>query len=560
MAKIYPDRPLPGTKSHAERTVFFALKELLPSDYIVLHSVQIYRRETPVGRLNDGEADFVIIHPDKGLLLIEVKGGKIRRDQESGEWFSIGFKDKDKMGNKIKDPYEQAKSNVHDLAKDLSKERSTRRHRFSFGHAVWFPNVDVAKADLRLSTAIQGITLGKEDVENAASAIPRLYKNSLGEKPPPFGPTKEGSKAIVDFLCPSLELNFALSSIQGEQEKQIHQATLSQYRVLTHLKRHNKALICGSAGSGKTFLAMEKAKRIIDEDKSAKVLLICFNKNLASMIKEKLQPLGESVDVFHFHGLCSELFKRAEIPFPVKDPHSSDKAFFEEVLPSALLDVLDVLDSRYDSIIVDEAQDFNASWWLPLQCLLDDLKDGLLYIFYDDNQSIYREGAKNFPIEDAPITLGENCRNTKQISNYVNTYYGGEPPEAIGPEGPEPIIVDIEDEGLETTLQQVLGDLTKKHGYTPKDIIVLTPHSKENSALGLVNRLGKHTIDWFDGCSQNSATSIHCCTIHSFKGLEKPVVVVAEIHNIPEYLRKELLYVACSRAKSHLVLLQPSLQ
>lgn len=552
MARMYPDRPLPGTKSDAERTVFFALKELLPQEYIVMHSVPVYRRDTHASRLKDGEADFVIIHPDKGMLVIEVKGGEIKREQETGKWFSIGFNGL----NEIKDPYDQAKSNVYDLAYDLSRERTTRKHSFSYGHAVWFPNVDVAKSDLKLSSSIRGITLGKDEVDNAASAIPRLFKNALGETPAPCGPGDDGAQAIVDFLYPSLELSFSLSSALRDQEKQIALATQSQFRVLSHLKRHKKALICGPAGSGKTFLAMEKAKRIMESNPAAKILITCFNVNLAFMIREALSPLGEGVEVFHFHGLCSEVCKRAHVPFPKKDPLASDARYFEEVLPSAMIDALDFYAGRYDAIIVDEGQDFKASWWLPLQCLLEDYEDGVLYIFYDDNQSIYRDGAKNFPVKDEPIALSENCRNTKQICDYVNKFYSGDPPEPLGPDGPSPKIVSVgSEQGEEGALKELLDELIAKQGYKADDIVILTKFSKDRSTIYNLRKIGHYKIKWYEPSMAKTVDCITMCNVFSFKGLESKVIILVESDNIATRDDANLMYVASSRAKCCLAII-----
>ena len=106
MAKIYPDHPLGDTKSNAERKVFYALKDLLPDDYVVLHSVPIYHRTSEKDRLPSGELDFLVAHPSMGVIVIEVKGGGITFDSKSGRWSSMAF---DGSVYEIKNPYEQAK-------------------------------------------------------------------------------------------------------------------------------------------------------------------------------------------------------------------------------------------------------------------------------------------------------------------------------------------------------------------------------------------------------------------------------------------------------------------
>lgn len=107
MARMYPDSPLKGIRSNAERNVFYALKDLLPENYAVFHSVPIYRESDTRGGLLDGEADFIIACPDKGLLVIEVKGGGISFNGNTGKWMTI---DANNDLHEIKDPFEQSKS------------------------------------------------------------------------------------------------------------------------------------------------------------------------------------------------------------------------------------------------------------------------------------------------------------------------------------------------------------------------------------------------------------------------------------------------------------------
>jgi len=106
MAQMFPEHPLAETKSNAEGKVFYALKDLLPSEYTVLHSVPVYRKMKRDDRLLDGELDFLLLHPEKGMIVIEVKGGGIELENKTGKWFSISF---DGSKHTIKDPYEQGK-------------------------------------------------------------------------------------------------------------------------------------------------------------------------------------------------------------------------------------------------------------------------------------------------------------------------------------------------------------------------------------------------------------------------------------------------------------------
>jgi hypothetical protein len=115
----------------------------------------------------------------------------------------------------------------------------------------------------------------------------------------------------------------------------------------------------------------------------------------------------------------------------VADPPSG---FYERILPDALLAALDTVPRRFDAIVVDEGQDFLDTWWDPLLLSLADLEGGILYVFYDDNQTLYRR-TNAFPAGKLEIPLRDNLRNTRRISALTGHFYQGPPVCALGPEG-----------------------------------------------------------------------------------------------------------------------------
>ena len=158
--------------------------------------------------------------------------------------------------------------------------------------------------------------------------------------------------------------------------------TRQQYLILEVLNRQRRAAICGCAGSGKTMLAAEKATRLAHQ--GFRVLLTCFNKDLAADLRRRLNP-SPNLFIAHFYDLGYRLAKRANV-LPVSE---DDEKFFSRQLPEALMEAADALEVSYHAIVVDEGQDFRDSWWLPLQMLLRDPDNGILYIFFDDNQRLY---------------------------------------------------------------------------------------------------------------------------------------------------------------------------
>ena len=136
---------------------------------------------------------------------------------------------------------------------------------------------------------------------------------------------------------------------------------------------------------------------------------------------------------------------------------------FDQQLPEACMEAADILGVRYDAIVVDEGQDFHEDWWIPIQTLLRDPDDGILYIFFDDNQRIYVRHS-TFPIQQPPYSLTVNCRNTQNIHRVVMQFYDAEEqPTARGPEGrPPEVIVYERPHHLRETLQDVLLRLTRE--------------------------------------------------------------------------------------------------
>lgn len=538
---MFPNRILVGTQSNAERKVYHALKDFLPDSYSVFHSVPVYRQSGDGGRLTDGEIDFLVAHQDKGILVLEVKGGGISHDSTSGKWMTT---DAQGCKHNIKNPYEQGKGYKYALAQELRDCRLTRTFTFPIGHAVWFPDIDLTSKRLGFSTSLDGITLDARALPATEHAIEKLFKTSLGT----FHVTKlghAGIEALICHLAPSWEIASTLSVKIMDEQHQILEATKNQYKVLSLLGRLPRALIRGCAGSGKTLLALEKARRLASEGMS--VLVLCFNKRLALWMQERFSDV-KGVHPFHFHGFCAYMCREANLPMPYPDPIGDQNSYFKHTLPDLLIDTLAQSNLRFDALIIDEGQDFDSAWWLPIQECLRNPNEGIFYIFFDDNQTIYSQDL-NFPFQEPIFSLFENCRNTKAIHKKVLAFYRGETqPEAIGPEGEQPEVIVTENELR--SIHDIVKRLIQIHHIRPSDIVILTPMSSQRSLLREGDQIGNVRLSW-EKTGNNG--NIFCCTIHSFKGLESAVIILCELSGLHPRTQNEMLYVGMSRASHHLV-------
>ncbi len=215
------------------------------------------------------------------------------------------------------------------------------------------------------------------------------------------------------------------------------------------------------------------------------------------------------------------------------------------------MDALAESEQRFDALIVDEGQDFLASWWLPIQEALTDPVHGTFYIFYDDNQSIYTTGLE-LPFSSPLFPLMENCRNTQHIHREVVKYYGGRDViECLGPEGRP--LETVTTEHVANAVQIAVKRLVHEQGVSPADISILSPLGQQRSQIQEGFRIGNLHLSWTE---KGSRDTVHCSTIHGFKGLESPVIILCELEKAHMAKRNELLYVGMSRARNHIILIR----
>jgi hypothetical protein len=549
MAKMIPSKILAGTLSNAERKVYFALQDNLPDTFTAFHSVPLLIRDPFANALLPKEIDFLVCHPSHGLLVIEVKGGGIACDESQGEWTSTSS---DGVIHSIKNPYQQAKGALYALRDELKECGIGKKNCFPIAHAVWFPDIELGRVALGHSTNYADITFDYGTLAAPTDSILHVIKNcQIWTAPKP--PGHDGLQALANYLAPRWQIPTRLGTAILEEEQALFEATKSQYKVLSMLGRKNRALICGPAGSGKTFLALEKAVSLAKAGKD--VLLLCFNQRLADWLR-LLCAQQEKITVHHFHGLCSHFCKLAGNTLPTPDPMSDQKAFFAAELPEALLDALAGTDQRFDAVIVDEGQDFDSLWWISIQELLKNTNEDPLYIFFDDNQHIYSTNL-DFPIKEEPFLLCENCRNTRQIHEEVmKNYRGNLETTCVGPDGRKPqTFIVLDDEEERATLAKVISRLVKEDQVPANSITILTPKAQGRSKWLEGEKLGGFSVTWEAGAN---GQAIRCSTIHAFKGLESPVIILSEMIESNQTRLRQLAYVGSSRAKSHLIILSRS--
>jgi hypothetical protein len=545
LLKVYQGSGAEDCKSPAER-LMLALFEKLPEPYTIIHSakwISVTSEGAPVG-----EADFVIAHPDFGVLVMEIKGGQIR--VERNQWTSLSQSGTEYA---IKDPFAQSDRSKYALMDWLKTDGRTRRYNYPVFTAVAFPDVGVY-TDIRPDCP-------KEIVIDATRAdrLERTLKEIYGYWRKRYSHLQMSGgqasvAALVDLLVPTRTLQTRVAEIFERERRKIDELTHRQYNVLRLLRHYRRAAIVGGAGTGKTMLAMEKAQQLANDGR--RVLFLCFNRNLAAWLEKNLADTNIHVSTYHsFVGTAREW---ARISYGA---HMGMEEFREKA-PDILMDAASVIrspnsdanDRLFDAIIVDEAQDFEDHWWIPLPEFLKDPIEGTLYVFFDNNQRIYTQIA-NVPIDVAPFPLDENCRNTQQIYGALLPYaVTSAEASCIGPEGrPVERIPVASAEEARTRLQRVLHKLVNEDGLRTNAIIVLTPVSEKRSQWKSDDMLGNFVLTWDMDTQMRDA--IRICTIHSFKGLESPVVILTEMNEARSDISDQLVYIGLSRARNHVMVI-----
>jgi superfamily I DNA and RNA helicase len=337
-----------------------------------------------------------------------------------------------------------------------------------------------------------------------------------------------------------------LLSWAEENEAYVDQLTRDQAKVARILREQRRLKVIGGAGTGKTWLALEQARRLAAG--SERVALVCYSRGLARFLQRmtaEWPPEHRPAYVGLFHAL--PLAWGADPPPPDEDLVASS-SYYEERLPDQVGELAASLDveEKYDAIVVDEAQDFGAAWWPPTMACLRDQETGGLYAFLDEAQRVFERHGE-VPIPLPPIVLDENIRNTKQIAQVFGSL-GADQARCRGMDGPPARFVPCPpDDAVHHADAQV--DRLLSEGWEPGQIALLVTGKRHQLQKEI---LGYHGWDgyWDAFFAEEDVFYGH---VLGFKGLERPVVVLA-VNGIHDQSRgREYLYVGLSRARSLLV-------
>ena len=551
MPRLHPDR-IPDAirrdpSRQAECAVYDALLETLPEEYSVFGWVAWVGRK-PGNGARDGEADFVIAHPEHGILVLEVKGGAIEHDATTSRWSSTSVSGK--THPLPQSPFLQASGHRFDLERKLSECSGWHGRPVTFGWAVAFPDCAMPDGDLGLN-APRELLICREDLGRIDERIRAIgqYWHRQAHTDSPLG--ADGVRLVEQLLAQSFKLRMPLGRQIDEDSRDIIELTEAQYGVLDGLARNRRVLVTGGAGTGKTLLALEKAKRLARTE-GFRTLMTCFNQPLAEYLAASAGKVP-NLTVRNFHDLCIDLARQAGIEVQIPSDEAARNEMYRTGLPNLLADALAVLPERFEAIVLDEGQDFSDTDRTALQMLLDDRAESVLYVFQDETQAIYRD-ASAWPSDGLAVyELTENRRNTRAIHEVLTHLVGETRTRPLGPQGRPPEFILVRD-GREQAreLSRVLHRLIREESVPQGAIAVLVASRRGDPPLVENGRIGA-----FEVTTEHDAADDRVLfeSVTRFKGLERDVVILTRLDRVDYVEYGPMLYVGASRARGHLVVM-----
>ena len=530
--------------------LLYELLAQLPDDYYIFHSTrwnEKLQKSAYSGAhryVQWGEADFTIFHPVYGFIVFEVKDGQIAFSRERG-WIQIN---RYSGHEKIIDPMEQAERSKYYFL-DQIKRRFGGSSPYSFCSAVWFTSGDKACVDGAMPLNYKEETvLWSNDLQSPTSAEMAIRKVYRYYDVKHVVPSNETTAKVLDTLAPEFGVFESIRSRMLSTKAMFRKMTAEQMYLLDYLEEQEEAAIHGVAGTGKTVLAVQKAKSLSE---SGPVLFLCFNR----FLKNHLQNAYSAESGIAFYTLDGLLTKYTS-------NFSQSPSERTEMITEFLMD-WDQYEIPFCHIVIDEGQDFQDEH-LQLLHAIARSKNGCFYVFYDKNQFVQGVNyAQWLDQMECRLVLSRNCRNTKEIAITSTRPIGLEESrikmrrefDSFSTWKPKLFFVDGK-----TTLQEYLAKLIKKYtaaGIKEKDIVVLSMKPEGKSMLQQSDLCisGKYILS-----REPKENSIFFTTVRKFKGLEAEVIICIDIdkETFSSPQERNVFYVGTSRAMAYLDLLSLS--
>jgi hypothetical protein len=597
MATLIPSRnSCLSRMTSGEKRLSERLEQKLEDDYLLWYDVPIGPRQR--------RPDFIVFHPRRGLLVLEVKDWKPGTIQHADRTLFTLLTGSSSV--KEHNPLMQARDCASEIYKVLQHDPALRHppgHTYEgkllmpWGYGVVLANISRKQFEAgELDTVIPAHLVICQD-EMYESVESEAFQERLWAMFPQVFPTALTLPQIDRVrwhLFPEIRVEpgegqfglFASSdraNVTKVEVPDLIKVMDAQQELLARSLGDEHRIIHGVAGSGKTmilgFRAMELARAL-----SKPILVLCYNKTLAARLEQLMgeRGLSDKVQVYNFHKWCRSMLTAYHVPLPPDGPHFADE------LPPAVIEGVDrgqIPRFQYGAVLIDEGHDFEPDWYKLIVQMIDPNTNSLL-VLYDDAQNIYGQASRKkiswkslgVQAQGRTTILKLNYRNTLEILSVARGFANelllersedddSVPliaPQSAGRRGALPELIRVERQ--EDQLPAIIDRLRHEHSHGRRlsDMAVIFRNTWEGEKLhealeraGIPSRLaegnGKSSLFVVDD-------TVKLVTMHSSKGLEFPLVIIPGLGSLPKPGKDEadearLLYVAMTRATERLVMI-----
>lgn len=528
-------------KSNAEKKMYKRLQRLDMENAYVLHSLGLPKHETKIY----GEIDFVVVC-DRGVACLEIKGGRV--ECRNGRWYFI-----DRYGvsrQKPEGPFAQVTGNMFSLRGVLKRQFKGKQYmnRILVASGVVFPDI---RFESRSQEIIPEIIYDKNttDITAYINCIFDYWEERQHKEPCRL--SDEDITEVVSYLRGNFVFIPTLNDRLADVEKRLVRLTFEQVQIMDALSMNERLMIEGSAGTGKTMLAVHFAKMQAENGK--RVLYLTFNKNLAYNVQHQLGD-RENLRIINIHALFGNY-----VQIDVEHLNENPQQYFSVELPKAFYEYVSSLETealermQYDLLIMDEGQDILTPIYLQVLdlLLLGGLENGSWAIFYDEKQNIYnpyfQEGFSKLQLYTAAkFRLFVNCRNTIQIGDCSSKLSGIKLYEYIHENGEKVQQIQYDDQNdFAEKVEKIIQDL-REEKVNLSDVAFLAPKQYKKSMLKDV----KIEVNELNAEINIDKDIPIYATIQGFKGLDSKIVILFDVDHIREESFSSIMYIATTRART----------
>ncbi|WPC73410.1 3'-5' exonuclease [Vibrio porteresiae] len=599
MAELIPSLNSCLSKMEAgEKRLARRLESLLEDDYLCWFDI-------PVGRQRR-YPDFIILHPQRGLLFLEVKDWKI------DNIFSFNSKYVELLTSDgiktLSNPLEQVRQCAYTVINKLVKDPQLLSNKanyegklcFPYGYGVVFPFItrkqldDAIPLDAQESVLQSHLVICRDemtetmDAEAFQSRLWGMFNYQFD-----YVLTLPQIDRIRWHLYPEIRIAHQQGFLFEEEETESSDITVSeaipdivkimdiQQEQLARSLGEGHRVIHGVAGSGKTLILGYRCLHL-SEMLNKPILVLCYNITLAAKLRTFISEkgIGNKVQVYHFHDWCGQQLKTYNVDRLKDDKKQVFELNVESVIHGVNKGLIPA--GQYGAVLIDEGHDFEAEWLTLVTKMVDPTTNSLL-LLYDDAQSIYKKkNALNFSLASAGIQaqgrttiLRLNYRNTREILEFsykfAQSYFDGFKheniplikPEGAGNSGDEPVLKRFE--SLHDEVNFILRCILhwQNNGRSLHDIAILYPTHESGKVMASVLKQHGVAHQWlatpeFKKKYDPSSAQVSLIPVRSSKGLEFDTVVMMDSSYLPKDKDEEvntarILYVGFTRATHHLL-------